>query len=93
MHLLLEYELADDHVARRAALLEEDLALARAAHERGELPLAGALPDPHDRARLVRTAERPVVERFAPADPHVVHRPVTAWSVRPWDVVTGQGAA
>ena len=43
---LLEYELADDHVARRAALREEHLALARAG--RGELLLVpGALPDPH----------------------------------------------
>ncbi len=71
MHLL-DHELADDHVARRAALREEHLALAlaRAAHERGELLPAGALPDPHD-----------------------LHGPVTAWSVRPWDVVIGQGAA
>jgi hypothetical protein len=34
-----------------------------------------------------------VVERFAAADPYVVHGLVTAWSVRPWDVVIGQGAA
>jgi hypothetical protein len=93
VHLLLEYELADDYVARRAALREEHLALARAAHERGELLLAGALPDPYDRALLVWTAERAVVERFAAADPYVVHGLVTAWSVRPWDVVIGQGAA
>ena len=58
MHLLLEYTLADDYLERRAALREDHLALARAAHERGELLLAGALPDPYDRARLVpRTLE------------------------------------
>ena len=93
MHLLLEYELAGDYVTRRGALREEHLALARAAHERGELLLAGALPDPYDRALLVWTAERAVVERFAASDPYVVHGLVTAWSVRPWDVVIGQGAA
>ncbi len=93
MHLLLEYRLADDYLERRAALREEHLALARAAHERGELLLAGALPDPHDRALLVWTADRAVVERFAASDPYVVHGLVTSWSVRPWDVVIGQGAA
>ena len=89
MHLLLEYELAEDYLERRAALREDHLALARAAHERGELLLAGALPDPHDRALLVWTADRDVVERFAASDPYVVHGLVTAWSVRRWDVVVG----
>ena len=89
MHLLLEYTLAEDYLERRAALREDHLALAQAAHERGELLLAGALPDPYDRALLVWTAPREVVERFAESDPYVVHGLVTAWTVRPWNVVIG----
>jgi uncharacterized protein len=89
MHLVLEYTLADDYLERRAALREEHLALARAAHERGELLLAGALPDPYDRALLVWTAPREVVERFAESDPYVVQGLVTGWTVRPWNVVVG----
>ena len=89
MHLLLEYTLADDYLQRREALRADHLALARAAHERGELLMAGALPDPFDRALLVWTAPREVVERFAEADPYVVHGLVTAWTVRPWNVVIG----
>jgi uncharacterized protein YciI len=89
MHLLLEYTLADDYLERRAALREEHLGLARAAHERGELLLAGALPDPYDRALLVWTAPRDVVERFAERDPYVVQGLVTSWTVREWNVVIG----
>jgi uncharacterized protein YciI len=89
MHLLLEYTLADDYLERRAALREEHLGLARAAHERGELLLAGALPDPYDRALLVWTAPRDVVERFAEQDPYVVQGLVTGWTVREWNVVVG----
>ena len=89
MHLLLEYTLADDYLERRAALREDHLALAREAHERGELLLAGALPDPYDRALLVWTAPREVVERFAAADPYVTNGLVTTWTVRPWNVVIG----
>ncbi|MGY1686643.1 YciI-like protein [Geodermatophilus sp. SYSU D00867] len=89
MYLLLEYSLADDYLERRAALREDHLALARAAHERGELLLAGALPDPFERALLVWTADREVVERFAESDPYVVHGLVTGWTVRPWNVVVG----
>lgn len=89
MHLLLEYALADDYLERRAALREEHLGLVRAAHERGELVLAGALPDPYDRALLVWTAPREVVERFAAADPYVVQGLVTSWTVREWAVVVG----
>ncbi|MGY1823105.1 YciI-like protein [Geodermatophilus sp. SYSU D00079] len=89
MHLVLEYRLAEDYLERRAALRDEHLALARAAHERGELLLAGALPDPYDRALLVWTAPREVVERFAGSDPYVVQGLVTSWTIRPWHVVVG----
>ena len=89
MHLLLEYSLATDYLERRAALREQHLALAAAAHERGELLLAGALPDPYDRAVLVWTAPREAVERFVAQDPYVQHGLVTGWTIRPWNVVVG----
>ena len=89
MHLLLEYSLTDDYLERRSALREEHLALAQAAHERGELLLAGALPDPYDRAVLVWTAPRETVEDFVARDPYVVHGLVTGWTIRPWNVVVG----
>ncbi|MGR6964663.1 YciI-like protein [Geodermatophilus sp. URMC 61] len=89
MHLVLEYALVEDYLEHRAALREEHLALARAAHERGELLMAGALPDPYDRALLVWTAPREVVERFVESDPYVVHGLVTGWTIRPRNVVIG----
>jgi uncharacterized protein YciI len=89
MHLLLEYALAEDYLERRAALRDDHLGLARAAHERGELLLAGALPDPYDRAVLVWTAPREVVEDFVARDSYVTHGLVTGWTIRPWNVVVG----
>jgi uncharacterized protein YciI len=89
VHLLLEYTLADDYLERRGALRDDHLGLARAAHERGELLLAGALPDPYDRALLVWTAPREVVEAFAEQDPYVVDGLVTDWTIREWNVVIG----
>ena len=87
---VLEYTLADDYLERREALRADHLALLRAAHERGELLLAGALPDPYDRALLVWTAPRETVERFVEQDPYVVHGLVTGWTIRDWNVVVGQ---
>jgi hypothetical protein len=89
VHLLLEYTLAEDYLDRRAALRDEHLALARQAQERGELLLAGALPDPYDRALLVWTAPREVVEQFVARDPYVARGLVTGWTIRPWNVVVG----
>ncbi len=89
MHLLLEYSLADDYLDRRTALRDEHLALLRTAHERGELLLAGAMPDPYDRSLLVWTAPREVVEDFVARDPYVTQGLVTGWTIRPWNVVVG----
>ena len=89
MHLVLEYTLADDYLERRAALRDDHLALARQAHDRGELLLAGALPDPYDRALLIWTAPRAVVERFVAQDPYVQQGLVTHWTIRDWNVVVG----
>jgi uncharacterized protein YciI len=86
---VLEYTLADDYLERRGPLREEHLALLREAHGRGELVMGGALPDPYDRALLVWTAPREVVERFVEQDPYVSQGLVTGWTVRPWNVVIG----
>jgi uncharacterized protein len=89
-YFALLYHVVDDYVARRAQYRDEHLGLARAAHARGELVLAGAFSDPVDGALLVfRAADRSVVEDFARNDPYVIHGIVTRWEVRPWTVVIG----
>jgi uncharacterized protein YciI len=92
MHYLLFYEVVDDYVERRAAFRAQHLALARAAHERGELVLAGALADPVDGAVLVFRGDSPdAAEAFARADPYVMNGLVTSWKVRRWSTVVGDG--
>jgi uncharacterized protein len=92
-YYLLEYALIDAYLARRAAFREAHLTLAREAHLRGDLVLAGAIAEPADRAVLVwRTDDRSVVERFADADPYVHNGLVVSWTIRPWTVVIGEGA-
>jgi len=88
MRWVLIYELVDDYLARRVAVREEHLGLARAAHDRGELLLAGALADPYDRALLVFAGDGPdVAEAFARADPYVIQGLVSSWKVRQWNEV------
>ena len=90
MYLALQYDLVDDYLERRPEFREEHLGLARAAHGRGELALAGALTDPADRALLVwSTEDRAVVEAFAAGDPYVRNGLVREWRVREWNVVVG----
>ena len=92
-YFLLFYDVVDDYLERRAPLRDEHLGLARAARDRRELVLAGALADPIDGAVLVFRGENPsVAERFAAEDPYVKNGVVTRWRVRPWTVVIGADA-
>ncbi len=91
MYYVLLHDVADGYLERRGPLREAQLTLAREAHERGELLLAGAFSDPVDGAALVFTTEdRAAPERFAKNDPYVRNGLVKAWRVRKWNVVIGQ---
>ena len=93
MHYLLLYDLVDDYVTRRAPLRAAHLAQARAAIDRGELVLGGALADPPDMAILLFRGSSPAAaEAFAQSDPYVLNGLVTRWRVRPWTTVVGRDA-
>jgi hypothetical protein len=89
MYHLLLYDYVENVVEKRAPFREEHLGLARAAHERGEIVMAGALADPVDGAVFVFRADAAAVEAFARNDPYVKGGLVTRWRVRPWTVVIG----
>jgi hypothetical protein len=92
-HYVLIYDLAPDYLDRRQAFRAVHLALGRAAVERGELVLGGALADPVDRAILVfRGPDDGAARAFAAADPYVANGLVTRWEVRPWMTVLGRDA-
>jgi uncharacterized protein YciI len=89
-YFALFYDVVNDFVARRAPFRDDHLRLAREAHSRGEVLLAGALADPPDRALIVfRSEDKSTAETFARQDPYVVNGLVRRWEVRPWNVVVG----
>jgi uncharacterized protein len=90
MHTILFYDVVDDYVEQRGPFRGLHLELARQAHARGELVLAGALAEPADGAVLVfRGDSRDAAVAFAKADPYVKNGLVTAWRVRKWATVVG----
>lgn len=93
-HLLFYRDLVPDYVTRREPLRPLHLAHARAAADRGELVLAGALADPADGAVLLFQGSGPeAAEQFARTDPYVLGGLVGTWEVRRWHTVVGEGAA
>lgn len=89
-YFALFYDVVADYVQRRTLYRDQHLKHATAAHERGEIVMAGALADPVDRALLIfRAADAAVVEEFARNDPYVTNGLVVHWEVRPWTVVIG----
>ena len=90
MYYILFYKTADDYLEKRAPLRPEHLAMAKAAHDRGELLLGGALADPPDGAVLIFKGDSPAVaEAFAQNDPYVKNGLIVKWEVREWTVVVG----
>ena len=93
-HFLLFYDAREDYVQKRTAFRDAHLKYAWAAHDRGDLVLAGALADPIDGAVLLFQGESPrVAESFAQSDPYVVNGLVARWRVREWTTVVGTSAA
>ncbi|MGB2669547.1 MAG: YciI-like protein [Candidatus Acidiferrum sp.] len=89
-YALFYREVVPDFITRRTLFREEHLGLAREAHARGELLLAGALSDPPDGALLVFRGENPAsAENFVSKDPYVLNGLVKRWEIRPWTVVVG----
>jgi uncharacterized protein YciI len=87
-YFALIYYVVEQFTTRRTPYRVEHLALARAARDRGELVLAGALGDPADRALLIfQTPDRSAAENFARSDPYVAQGLVRRWEVQPWAVV------
>src|SRR5437879_11898078 len=94
MHYILFYDVVDDFIAKRATFRNEHLALARQAHQRGDLVLAGALADPVDGAVLVLRGPSPEpAVAFATSAPYATNGLATAWRLRKWTRVVGHGAS
>jgi len=93
-HFLLLYDTVPEYLERRGEFRSAHLTLARAAQDRGELVLGGALADPVDGAVLLfRGESADIATKFAEADPYVRNGLVKAWRVREWTTVVGEGAA
>ena len=91
MYFLLFYETVENYVEKRAPFREAHLAYDKAAHDRGELYLGGALSEPADGAVLVfRSDDVTAAENFAKNDPYVLNGLISKWTVRPWTVVIGE---
>jgi uncharacterized protein len=91
-YFVLFYDTVENFLERRTPHRPAHLALIDAAYREGSLVLAGALK-PADGALLVfRTDDIAAVEAFVRRDPYVTNGLVTAWRIREWAVVVGQGA-
>jgi uncharacterized protein YciI len=88
-YLVLTYAVVEDFIEKRTPFREAHLALARNAHARGELLLAGAVSDPVGALLIFHTDSPDAVDRFVRADPYVAQGLVKSWKIRPWAVVVG----
>jgi uncharacterized protein len=84
---LLFYEYVPDIVERRGPFRDAHLERIRAARERGEVTLAGALGDPPHGAAIVFQVAPERIQAFAREDPYVQAGLVAGWRIEPWNLV------
>jgi uncharacterized protein YciI len=88
VHHVLFYDYVEDILDRRGPHRERHLERIRAAKERGEVAMAGALGDPpHGAAIVFRNAGPEQIEAFAREDPYVEADLVRDWRIEPWTLV------
>lgn len=92
-YFALQYQVVDDFTNKRTPFRPGHLKEVRAAHDRGELVMAGALADPAEALLIFRGADKSAAENFAKNDPYVTEGLVKQWTVRQWTVVVGQDPA
>jgi len=93
-HFLLIYDYVPDYLEKRGPLRPAHLEHARASVARDELQLGGAVPEDKSPFGLLlfKGETGAVAEDFARNDPYVTQGVVTAWRVREWITVVGEGA-
>ena len=79
MHTILFYDLVDDYERRRTMFRDEHLTLAREAHARGEIVLAGALAGPPTEQWWYFAA---ILRKSRSLSPKPTPTSETAWSPR-----------
>lgn len=85
---ILFYDYVEDVVERRGPYRDAHLMRIRAARERGELTLAGALGDPpHGAAIVFQGVAVDQIEAFAREDPYVQAGLVADWRIERWKLV------
>lgn len=84
---ILFYEYVEDVLVRRGPFREAHLERIRAARDRGEVTLAGALGDPPHGAAIVFEAPRERIEIFVREDPYVRAGLVADWRIETWNLV------
>ena len=90
MYFALFYDYVPDVLEKRTPHRSDHLAHANASHATGQLVHAGAFDPPTDGALFVFKADSAAeVEDFVRRDPYVKNGVVTAWRVKPWNVVVG----
>jgi uncharacterized protein YciI len=94
MHFILFYDYVPDIAEKRGPYRGAHIEGLKKAFDAGEVVIGGALGDPVDGAVIVfRGPTSEAAERFAKSDPYVLNGLVTAWRVRTWSTVVGDGAS
>jgi len=87
LYTLLQYDYVDNMLERRTPFREAHLAWAKAAKQRAELLVAGAVGDAESALFVFAPDGTDAAHSFVAGDPYVINDLVPTWRITTWSVV------
>lgn len=90
MYYIVNYKLHEQYMEKRAAHRPAHFKLIQEYIASGEFLMGGAHDDEEDAVLIFKVDDIERINSFIKVDPYVIHEVATSYTIRKWNMVTGE---